>query len=174
MGLLDPERYFSRVSAIDVARDVVGKGYSCVLLDIDNTIRSRADHQVPRDVRTWLVRLREAKVAVCLLSNNFHANAGELAAELGVPIVAKALKPLPHGFTLARRKVGGSHASTVMVGDQLSTDVLGAHLAGLPAYLVCPLAEEDLKHTMAVRALERVFIADREPEGASACETSHS
>lgn len=174
MGLLDPERYFSRVSAIDASRDVVGAGYTCVLLDIDNTIRSRADHQVPRDVRVWLAQLREAGVAVCLLSNNFHADASELALELGVPIVAKALKPLPHGFVLARRKVGAARGSAVMVGDQLSTDVLGAHLAGMPAYLVCPLAEEDLKHTMVVRALERVFIADREPEGASACETSHS
>ena len=41
----------------------------------------------------------------------------------------------------------------------------------MKAYLVCPLVEEDLKHTVFVRNIERVFIADQEPEGAQACET---
>ena len=57
-----------------------------------------------------------------------------------------------------------------MIGDQLSTDVIGAshwHMT----YLVCPLVEEDLKHTMFVRSIERAFISDKEPEGASACES---
>ena len=58
-----------------------------------------------------------------------------------------------------------------MIGDQLSTDIFGAHLLGMKAYLVCPLVEEDLKHTVFVRNIERIFIADQEPEGAQACET---
>ena len=33
-----------------------------MLLDIDNTILSRADHQVPADVRQWLARVRAAGV----------------------------------------------------------------------------------------------------------------
>ena len=61
-----------------------------------------------------------------------------------------------------------------MIGDQLTTDILGAHLVGMRAYLVCPLVEVDLKHTLLLRNFERIFIADKEPEGASACETFHS
>ena len=164
MSLIQPDRYFSRTSAINVEWDIVGKGFTHVLLDIDNPILSRADHQVPADVRRWLVRVRAAGVKMCFLSNNFHGNVFDLARELDLPIVAKALKPLPHGFVMARNKIG----------DQLSTDVIGAHLAGMKAYLVCPLVEEDLKHTMFVRSIERAFISDKEPEGASACETLHS
>ena len=174
MSFIQPDRYFSRTSAIDVAWDIVGKGFTHVLLDIDNTILSRADHQVPADVRQWLVRVRAAGVKLCLLSNNFHENVHELAAELDIPIVAKALKPLPHGFVMARRKIGGTRRNTLMIGDQLSTDVIGAHLAGMKAYLVCPLVEEDLKHTMLVRAIERAFIVNKEPEGVPVCETSRS
>ena len=174
MSLFQPERYFSRTSAIDVEADIQGKGFSHVLLDIDNTVLSRADHQVPSDVRLWLAHVRAAGIKTCFLSNNFHGNVLELAEELDMPIVAKALKPLPHGFLMARSKIGGTRKSTLMIGDQLSTDVVGAHLAGMKAYLVCPLVEEDLKHTMFVRSLERAFISDKEPEGASACETSHS
>ena len=47
MSLIQPDRYFSRTSAINVEWDIVGKGFTHVLLDIDNTILSRADHQVP-------------------------------------------------------------------------------------------------------------------------------
>ena len=164
MPFIQPDRYFSRTSAIDVTWDIVGKGFTHVLLDIDNTILSRADHQVPADVRQWLARVRAAGVRLCFLSNNFHENVH----------VAKALKPLPHGFVMARRKIGGTRSNTLMIGDQLSTDVLGAHLAGMRAYLVCPLVEEDLKHTMLVRSIERAFIANKEPEGVPACETSRS
>ena len=166
MPLLQPERYFSRTSAINIEADLLGQGFTHALLDIDNTIVSRADHLVPKDVRHWLVRAKDAGVELCFLSNNWHKSVHEMAADIGIPVVAKACKPLPHGFFMARCKIGGKRSNTLMIGDQLSTDVLGAHLAGLKAYLVCPLAEEDLKHTVLVRNIERAFIADREPEGA--------
>lgn len=174
MSLLQPERYFARTSAIDVHADILECGFTHVLLDVDNTIVSRADHQVPADVRKWIASLQGAGVRLCFLSNNWHGSVFEMALELDIPIIAKACKPLPHGFLLAIRKIGGSRTSSVMVGDQLSTDVVGAHLVGMSAYLVCPLVEEDLKHTVLVRSIERAFISDREPEGVGACETSHS
>lgn len=73
---------------------------------------------------------------------------------------------------MACRKIRADRGKTVMIGDQLSTDILGAHLVGITGYLVCPLVEEDLKHTVFVRNIERIVIADQEPEGARACETS--
>ena len=106
MSLLKPDRYFSRISAIDVQSDLVVEGFSAVLLDVDNTILSRRDHQVPPDVLQWLAKLRRAQISACLLSNNFHAHVFDLAEELDLPIVAKALKPLPQGFLLACRKLG--------------------------------------------------------------------
>lgn len=80
MSLIQPDRYFSRTSAINVEWDIVGKGFTHVLLDIDNTILSRADHQVPADVRRWLVRVRAAGVKMCFLSNNFHGNVFDLGS----------------------------------------------------------------------------------------------
>ena len=61
---------------------------------------------------------------------------------------------------------------TLMIGDQLSTDILGAHLAGLTAYMVCPLVTEDLVHTRFVRILENAFLKNKEPEGVSCLEES--
>lgn len=166
MALLTPDRYFSRISSVDIDRDLVGCGRTHVLLDIDNTILTRDTHEIPRDVGMWLGRAREAGVAFCLVSNNWHDTPYRLAAELAMPVVAKAMKPLPPAFIAGMRKVGGTRRDTVVIGDQLATDVLGAHAAGLPAYMLQPLVEQDLPHTLLLRNVERVILGDRVPEPA--------
>lgn len=165
MSLLKPDRYFSSITSIDIEWDLLRLHLDHVLLDVDNTILRRDNHEVPIDVRKWLVRARQKGLVLCLFSNNFHASVHELAQELDLPIVAKALKPLPFGYQRAMRLISGSTEDTVMVGDQLFTDVVGAHLVGMPAYLVCPLVEEDLKHTLVMRKFERLLLRDGKPDG---------
>lgn len=166
MSFFQPEKYFSRITQIDVQFDLLRRGLRCVLLDIDNTIRQRDTHAVPADVVTWLAQSRAAGIRFCLLSNNWHANAYDLACELDMPIVAKACKPLPFAYLKAARKLGAKRSETVAVGDQLITDVIGAHLAGMSAYLVQPLVEADLKHTLILRNVERALLRGRVPEPA--------
>ena len=165
MPYLQPERYFSRISHIDIERDLLGCGFRFVLLDIDNTILSRATHDVPRDVGLWLAQAREAGVGFCLVSNNWHQNVHALANRLSMPIVAKAMKPLPVALFAACSKLDAKRSETVMVGDQLSTDVLAAHNAGMAAYLLAPLVEQDLRHTKYVRMIERAILGGAVPEG---------
>lgn len=166
MALLTPDRYFSRITSIDIERDLLGCGRTAVLLDIDNTVRARDTHSVPRDVGMWLGRARTAGVRFCLVSNNWHADVYQFAGELEMPIVAKAMKPLPFAFFAALRKLGAKREEAVVVGDQLATDVLGAHAAGLPAYMLQPLVEQDLPHTLLLRNVERAILGDRKPEPA--------
>lgn len=166
MGLLTPDRYFSRISSVDIEADLVGRGLTHVLLDIDNTILARDTHEVPRDVGMWLGRARRAGVEFCLVSNNWHDTPHRLGAELEMPVVAKAMKPLPPAFLAGMRKLGATRRDTVVIGDQLATDVLGAHLAGLPAYMLQPLVEQDLPHTLLLRNVERIILGDRVPEPA--------
>ena len=92
---LEPDRYFSRVTDIEVMRDIVDSGFSHVLLDVDNTLLRRDTHEVPRDVRLWLVKAREAGLGICLLSNNWHKQVHDLAAELDLPIVSHADQATP-------------------------------------------------------------------------------
>lgn len=167
MALFEPDRYFSRISRIDIHADLLDAGLSFVLLDIDNTIRSRATHDVPRDVKFWLSRARNAGVAFCLLSNNFHEDTYDFARQMRMPVVAKAMKPMPFGYMRALDLMGAPRQKTVVVGDQLTTDIVGAHVVGLRAYLVAPLAEQDLAHTRIVRKFESAILGDRAPEGGS-------
>ena len=167
MGFLDPDRYFARITRIDIERDLLDAGFSYVLLDVDNTILTRDTHEVPRDVGMWLGRARDAGIQFCLLSNNWHSDVYELADRLELPIVAKAIKPLPPAFLIALHKLGCKRAETVVIGDQLVTDVIGAHFVGLTAYLLAPLVEQDLPHTLFLRNFERAVMGDRQPEGSA-------
>jgi HAD superfamily phosphatase (TIGR01668 family) len=160
MGVIRPDAYFSRIADIDIEHDLKSQGLRTVLLDIDNTLRSRADGGVPADARAWLARCKRAGVGVCLLSNNWHGNVFDLADELDLPIVAKALKPLPTGYLVALRDMHAKARTTVVVGDQLFTDIVGAKMLGIRAYMVAPLAEVDLPYTAALRNIERAIVGE--------------
>lgn len=175
MSFLKPDRYFSRISRIDVKRDLLERGFESVLMDVDNTILTRDTHEVPHDVGSWIERARAAGLEFCLVSNNWHEGVYQLAERLELPIVAKAVKPLPPAFLMAMSKIGAKRASTVVIGDQLVTDVLGAHFLGMKAYLLQPLVEQDLPHTLMLRHFERLVMGDSKPEEAgapAACETA--
>ena len=100
-----------------------------VLLDLDNTLRRRDNDEVPLEVRAWLTHVQQKGIKPCILSNNFHENVFAVARELDIPIVAKAMKPLSSGFKRALALVEGSVEDSVMVGDQLFTDVRWARIS---------------------------------------------
>lgn len=168
MGFFEPDRFFSRLSRVDIQADLLQQGFRFVLLDIDNTILARDTHDIPHDVGVWLGQARDAGISFCLVSNNWHESVYELAEALSMPIVAKAMKPLPFAFHRALKKIDAPKSQAVVIGDQLVTDVFGAHVYGLPAYLLAPLVEQDLPHTLFLRRIERLIMGDRQPEGAPA------
>jgi len=112
----------------------------------------------------WIATARERGFAVCLVSNNFNDRVTRIGRELGVPAVPSALKPLPRGFVRALRELATPKHQTVVVGDQLFTDVLGAKLVGLHAILTEPLVARDWHGTRILRFFERVLLGRKRAE----------
>lgn len=164
MSLLKPHRYFTRVSQIDPRADLADAGIRVVLLDMDNTLLTRDTHEVPADVRQWLDDVRAAGVQPCILTNNWHQVPFEWGKRLDMPVVAKALKPLPFSYMRALRLMGVKRRQVACVGDQLMTDIWGCRFAGMRAFLVKPLVAADLKHTLFLRRFEAVIMKGFEPE----------
>lgn len=164
MRLFKPDAYYVSVLDIDPPA-LVAQGVRGVVLDIDNTILPRTEREMPDNLREWAASLPEAGLGVCLVSNNWHGRVVEAAETLGMPFVGRALKPLPHSFVAARRRLGLSRRECVMIGDQSFTDVIGAHLSGMRALLVTPLAPQDLRHTRILRHLDRFFLRGMQPVG---------
>jgi uncharacterized protein len=141
-GLLTPHHRIASVLELVPAR-LRGLGLESLLLDADCTLkRYRSDECAP-GVAEWLDTLRRASFGLCLVSNGLGERIGKFARRVGLPFVAKAMKPLPIGCRRAMRNMGFRRASTAMVGDQLFADILAGRLAGLTTFLVEPIHPED-------------------------------
>lgn len=164
-------RYVASLPLVD-AGELAREGVSLVLVDRDNTCVPRDTGHAPAEVRAWLDAARAAGLSVCLVSNNFHtAEVAASAAELGCTVVDHAMKPAPFALRRAMRAAGARADETVMIGDQVFTDVLAGNLAGARTILVRPQSPSDLWYTHLLRALERLVLRDVEFLGEEGAKT---
>ncbi len=132
-----PDRMLESVYSVDPSF-FHAAGIRGVILDIDNTLVSP---NAPADERAcrYVASLREAGIGCFILSNNSEKRAGSFARDVGCGFLAKAKKPKKDGFLAAMERLGTKPSETAVIGDQLITDVLGAHRAGIAAWCVKPL-----------------------------------
>ena len=139
--------------------DLWGRGFRGIIIDLDNTVCGYHESTLAPGVREWVLAAKARGFALVLVSNNFRERVAAVGAQLDVPAVPNALNPLPQGFLLALRHLGTRRSQTVVIGDQLFTDVLGAKILGLHAVLTHPLVPKDFLLTRVLRLMERVFFA---------------
>jgi HAD superfamily phosphatase (TIGR01668 family) len=160
--MLGPDLYLRSVHEIDL-EDLTARGIDTLLVDLDNTLLPRDKTEVPDDLKVWSREARAAGFRISLVSNNWHARVHAVAEELGVELVAKAIKPLPFAFLVALRRLGSTRRTAAVVGDQIFTDVLGGKLLGMTTIMVLPLSASDLPHTLMLRRIETLILAGRRP-----------
>jgi HAD superfamily phosphatase (TIGR01668 family) len=158
-------RYVSTVDLIDPA-ELASQGVRLLLVDRDNTLVPRDTRTLPPQVCDWVRSVKDAGIAFCLLSNNFHTQQiAQTAAELGCQKVDHAMKPAPIAVWHAMAKMGVGAEQTVVVGDQVFTDLLAGTLSGVRTILVRPQSTTDLWYTQIFRFGERVVLGDVRFEG---------
>jgi HAD superfamily phosphatase (TIGR01668 family) len=153
-----PDAYAATLADVDRTA-LWTAGIRGIVLDLDNTCCAYHQPELAPGVADWVRAARTEGFAVVLLSNNFAERVAAVAAQLDVPAVPNALKPLPFGFVRAVRMLGTARRATVVIGDQLFTDVLGAKALGYHAVLTEPIVAVDFPLTRVLRMLERVFFA---------------
>lgn len=160
--VLSPDYYYRSIHNIDFA-ELKARGIDTLLVDLDNTLLARNSAHVTAEARRWAEDAARQGMRVCIVSNNWHDRVLGVAELIGVPIVAKALKPFPHAFRRALALMGIKRSQAAVVGDQMFTDVLGGKLLGIVTILVVPLSTSDLPHTRLLRRIERGLLAERRP-----------
>jgi HAD superfamily phosphatase (TIGR01668 family) len=142
----------------EVALDRLAQaGIRGIIVDLDNTVCAYHRPELAPGVAEWVAAARARGFALVLVSNNFSERVASVGARLGIPVVPNALKPLPFAFLRALKLLGTPRHATVVIGDQLFTDVLGAKLLGLQTILTDPLVEVDFPLTRVLRFLERTL-----------------
>lgn len=157
-GLFRPRAYYDRLALLDLA-EISRLGYKALLFDVDNTITTWNSPEIAPEVVQWFSVLAEGSLRGCIISNNSAERLAPLAERLGLEFVAKARKPLPFAYRRAAKKLGADLSQTLMIGDQLLTDILGANLAGIDSVLLKPISlDKEFRWTYVNRRIERLII----------------
>lgn len=133
-------------------------GVRGVILDIDNTLEPY-EHPTPGEhVLAWLASLSAAGIKTAIVSNNNSERVELFNKDIGMPAYARAAKPFKKNLMKAMRDMGTGREDTVLIGDQVFTDVWAAHNAGIRAILVPPINDKRDVLTRFKRLLERPIL----------------
>ena len=129
------------------------EGYRAILFDIDNTL---VPHDAPADERAkaLFARLFSLGFKTCIVSNNKEKRVKSFADTVGSAYVYKAGKPFRRGYLRAMKLLGSDPGTTVLVGDQIFTDLVGANLLGIRTVLVKPIHPKEEIQIVLKRRLE--------------------
>ena len=134
-----PRGVYPSVSAIS-PRALAARGIRLVLADLDNTLVPYRVLEPSPEVAQWKAALEAEGITLFLLSNSRKPlRPGQFAQRLGIPYLGHAGKPRRAGYLQAMARMGCTPEQTVMVGDQIFTDTLGASRAGVTPLLVKPI-----------------------------------
>lgn len=125
----------------DISPDLLAeKGVRLVLADLDNTLVPYKTADPPAEIIAWKRALEARGIRLFLLSNSRKPGRAKAFAEkLDIPYQGHSGKPKKTGYLQAMERMGVTPAQTVMVGDQIFTDTLGASNAGVVPMLVEPI-----------------------------------
>ena len=152
-----PDFYFKSVS--DISADFFAKNsMRYAILDIDNTLVSYKTERADERAKAFLSRLSENGIKYVFLSNN-HGDRVELfAKDFDADYICDAKKPFTKGVKLAMAKIGANKAETVMIGDQVFTDIYAGKRAGVKTVMVDPIEAKETPFFGFKRYFERIVL----------------
>lgn len=136
------------------------KGVETLLFDLDNTILPYDIPVLPEDVTLFVENLTKDFKVVIVSNSHFRRVSGAVKHLKDIPFVHFSKKPLKFGFKKALKKVDAKASTTVIIGDQIMTDIFGGSRMKLAErILVYPVKKRsDHFSTRINRFFERLVI----------------
>jgi len=131
------------------------KGVKGIITDLDNTLVEWDRPSATPKLIEWFDNMRKHEILVTIVSNNNERRVRAFSDPLQIPFIFQARKPMTRAFNKALKQMGLRKEETVVIGDQLLTDVLGGNRSGFHTVLVVPVAQTDGFVTRFNRKVER-------------------
>ena len=110
-----------------------------LMMDFDNTILPYTSTTPTPELLSWLRKMKEGGIALCVVSNSKKDKARKFCGLHGIGCITHSKKPFSRGIRQCLEEHGVKPSQAALVGDQIYTDVLGANCAGATSILVKPL-----------------------------------
>ena len=155
--LLTPDAMFEKFDDI-TPEFLLSKNITALLIDIDNTLAPYEEALPNERVIAYFKALADSGIKAALVSNNNRARVDLFNSALALPAYANCGKPNKKKLISVMHDLGSTAENTAAIGDQLLTDALGAHLVGIPAFIVPPINDKKSLFFKFKRALEKPYI----------------
>ncbi len=114
-----------------------------LLLDLDNTLACYKDEKPTPEAIAHIRYLEENGIVCAIASNNTSTRVYTFAKDLGIPAYCRLHKPFAFGLRRLLQKEKIDPKKTVLIGDQIMTDVYAGNRAGIRVILCAPLTKLD-------------------------------
>ena len=131
------------------------QGLENILLDLDNTLASYKTLDAEQRTIDFVKKMLDEGFKVYITSNNTSKRVSRFALELGIPALSGLQKPFSKRLIALLKKEGLEPNKTVLIGDQIMTDVVCANGAGIKMILCDPLVPIDPPWTRFNRLFEK-------------------
>lgn len=151
-----PSLHLHSIFDIDFQK-LKARGIRGVITNLDNTLVESDSPHATDKLMNWIQQLREHDLKVVIVSNNRKIRVSDFARPLGIPFVYEARKPWGDPFHRALRLLHTRQRETVVIGDQLLTDIYGGNRLGFYTIWVDPISQIEGLPTKIIRFFERII-----------------
>ena len=137
MAFFKPDYFIDSLSELP-AELLLRNNIKLLLIDIDDTLTKDRSQNIDSQTLDWILSMQKSGLKLFLISNNFYRRVRPFADKVSLPFIYLSCKPLPVGFLWALIKTHIKRENTLIIGDQIFTDILGANLVGVKSVLVEP------------------------------------
>jgi len=156
--LIKPQEKQQTVEEIDLDR-LYNNGYRVLFLDLDNTLITYQQKTLSLQKMNWLAKVRKMGFEVFLVSNNSsYKRLKKVSEQIGVFGIFFALKPLVFGIKELATKWNVDLAKSVVVGDQLFTDIIAGNWLKTYTIMVEPMDKKVSFLRLMQRELEQFLL----------------
>lgn len=151
-----PNTYTKDIYSIDY-KTLKQKKMTNLIFDIDNTILKVNSVEISPKLKKLFSKIDKG-FNICIVSNNKKERVLPVAQILNCNYIFEAKKPNKEAFDKALNILKAKKENTVMIGDQMLSDIVGANKYGIYTILVDPLENKyDIK-TGTSRVLQNIMM----------------
>lgn len=133
-------------------------GKTTVLTDLDNTLLAWDQLDATDEIYNWFRVLEEAGIKVMIVSNNNEERVKRVAVATKNSILGESEKAIGSLIPKSARGSCSTPEETVMIGDQIMTDIFGGNRQKLTTIFVRPVKDTDGFATKFNRFMERIIL----------------
>lgn len=161
---LKPDYYFHSIHDVPVSF-YLENGIKGILFDIDNTLEPYATELPGEKTLKLFGTLAENNIKVAIISNNHEPRVKAFCEPLGVVYSYDSGKPSSKKIHAAMKTLGLEKEETVLVGDQLFTDMWACSNSGIRGIFVDRINSDESFLIKLKRILEIPFVKNIKKKG---------